>query len=285
MNTIKLTEFLKFSSDLLKGVANNPQLEARLIIADVLKIDRLNFISKPDLLMSKDQIKIIATHIRKRRAGQPLSLILGEKEFFSLNFKVNQYVLTPRPESEFLVERGIYHLEKMQSQKEKLKALDLGTGSGALACALASESAKKKINLAITASDVCELALKTAKENACRLNISDQISFVLSDWFSNIDEKFDLILCNPPYLMEKSTVGVETLYEPIKALYAGKDGLDAYRLIVKNLRNCLEDSGVFVGEFDPTAKGKLLELAEACQLKCSLFGETEPTSRFIEINL
>ena len=130
-----------------------------------------------------------------RNLGKPLSKIIGVKEFYSRQFFVNSYTLDPRPESELIVD-CVKKLKKIE--KNNLKILDLGTGSGCLLISIILEIKRK--NIYYVATDKCVKALEVAEKNAKKFGIEKKINFIQSDWFSNIREKFDLIVSNPPYI-------------------------------------------------------------------------------------
>lgn len=176
-----------------------------------------------------------AYEMAKRRAtGEPLWYVTGDTEFFGYTIKVDKRVLIPRPETEELVGHALDYIT------EKDSVLDLCTGSGAIAITVALKSGAK-----VTASDISEDALNVAKENA-ELN-GAAIDFIKSDMFSAINQKFSVIISNPPYIPEKE---IETLdkcvkdFEPKSALDGGEDGLDFYRIIAKESGKVLFDGGL-----------------------------------------
>ena len=165
----------------------------------------------------------------------PAQYIIGHAEFFGMQLKVDERVLIPRPETEELVE-----LILAENPKENLKVLDIGTGSGAIALALS----KSRPDWTITAADISQVALDLAMENAEIQNLN--IFLKKSDCFSEISEKYDIIVSNPPYISrrDESEVGLNVLHsEPHLALFADEDGLAIYRRIAEEVKNHLGDGG------------------------------------------
>jgi release factor glutamine methyltransferase len=190
----------------------------------------------------------------RRLRGEPVSYITGYREFYSLDFKVNRSTLIPRPETEFLVEQVI--LVRPSS------LLDIGTGCGNIAVCV-------KYNYpgcSITAVDISGEAVKTARSNADRLLGKHDISFIQSYYFSNLDKiKFDVIVSNPPYIksgdIEKLPKDIG-FYEPSLALDGGPDGLRAYKKIIDEAENYLEESGKIIFELDPDLLDGVSAIAE-----------------------
>jgi release factor glutamine methyltransferase len=173
----------------------------------------------------------------------PVQYIIGKTEFCGLDIIVNENVLIPRPETEVLVEKAV---ETAKSRGRGVRILDLCTGSGAIAIALT----KSIIDCKIVASDISVQALQVARENALRNGAAQNIKFVNSDLFGNIEGKFDIIVSNPPYIarFEFETLQKEVLKEPRIALDGGEDGLDFYRKIVRAAPGFLNPGGYLIFE-------------------------------------
>ena len=168
-------------------------------------------------------------------AHKPAQYIIGHADFFGIRLKVDERVLIPRPETEELVE-----LILAENSEESLKVLDIGTGSGAIALALA----KNRPDWSVSAADISQDALDLASENAKKQNL--QIFLKKSDCFTEISEKYDIIVSNPPYISRKdaSEVGLNILHsEPHLALFADEDGLAIYRRIAEDAKDYLKDGG------------------------------------------
>lgn len=168
-------------------------------------------------------------------AHKPAQYIIGQADFYGIQLKVDERVLIPRPETEELVE-----LILAENSEENLKVLDIGTGSGAIALALA----KNRPAWSVTAADISQDALDLANENAKNQNL--QIFLKKSDCFTEISEKYDIIVSNPPYISreDESEIGLNVLYsEPHLALFADEDGLAIYRRIAEDVTDYLKDGG------------------------------------------
>jgi len=179
--------------------------------------------------------------LRQRRLnGEPLAYILGEREFFGLNFTVSTATLIPRPDTELLVTEALQHLPAQGTAQTR--ALDLGTGSGAIALSLAHT----RPDISVTAVDASAAALEIATENAERLHCN-HVCLLQSDWFSalNEDERFDLIVSTPPSIAATDThlQPGALRFEPRSALASGEDGLDDLRHIIINTRTHLRPGG------------------------------------------
>ena len=199
---------------------------------------------------------LIEKHIRE---DMPLSHLVGFEYFYDRKFKVTKDVLSPRMETEELIYIVIEYVKT--TKKDSVKILDLCTGSGIIAITLKKELEIKSIEL--IASDISEEALEVAKENA-ELNNAD-IKFIQSDVFNDIDEKFDIIVSNPPYIDRKDEITMKTNvlnYDPHLALFAEEEGLYFYRKIVEEAKNYLKDSGVIFFEIGHDQREKILKLAD-----------------------
>lgn len=166
--------------------------------------------------------------VERRRAGEPIQYITGESEFYGLSFRVNRYVLIPRPETENLVEKAI----ELSRGFERQRIVDVGTGSGAIAVALASNLPDAHIY----ATDVSASALRVAQANAARNGVEERVVFHEGDLLTPVAGlHFDLVVSNPPYVAEgdRDSLSVEVRnYEPAQALFAGGDGLEVYRRLI-----------------------------------------------------
>lgn len=226
----------------LSSISNVPRLEAEVLLSFLLDIKRIKF-HTDDIDIDSKVMNKFKTMIESRFRGMPLAYLTGQKEFWSMNFFINQSVLVPRPETELLIENAI----EIFKNHESPNILELGTGSGIISIVLQKELS----NPDITAIDISEEALKIAKMNAEKHEISD-IRFVVSDWFSEImNEKFDLIISNPPYV-DRSKLSNEELFgidmEPEIALYSQNDGTSDLEFIIKKSPDYLKDGGWLILE-------------------------------------
>ncbi|WP_417320763.1 peptide chain release factor N(5)-glutamine methyltransferase [Emcibacter sp.] len=234
------------------------ELDARVLLAHVLGCTPMNVYLQQDRELTESEVGFLEKLLARRRQREPLSHILGEKEFWSLSFKVTPDVLTPRPDSETLIQAA---LDKIRDRTAPLRILDLGTGSGCLLLSLLSELQ----NASGLGLDISEAALAVARENAERLGLSERAIFIKSDWTSALarKEKFDVILSNPPYigLSEKESLPPEVReFEPERALYSGEEGLDDYRKLITRLPDFLAVDGFILFEIGAGQGASLKEL-------------------------
>jgi release factor glutamine methyltransferase len=232
----KLIELLKVSENLLreKGV-DNPRLNAELMLADVLKVDRINLYLDFEKPLNDEEISRYKEVIKRRLNKEPLQYILGFTEFWGLKFEVNSSVLIPRPETEMLVEKTI---DIIKSDKlENPKILEIGTGSGCIAVALG-----KSVNCNIEAIDINPKTLETAARNAAMHNVRNSISFLNKDIFKDYTNfnNFDLVLSNPPYIHPETYSRLQAeinQFEPRIAITDNKNGLTFYEKIIELSKN------------------------------------------------
>jgi len=222
----------------LASVSDSPALDAELLLARALGRDRSWLIAHRDDTPRAGARARADAWLARRAAGEPLAYITGTREFWSLEFEVTPAVLIPRPDTETLVERA---LELIPRDDDGCRVLDLGTGSGAIAVAIASE----RPAAVVTATDASVEALAVARRNAARL-VPGRIRFVESDWFAALgDERYDLIVSNPPYVEEQDPALADTAiaFEPRRALAAGADGLGDIQRIAAGLPAHLTPGG------------------------------------------
>jgi len=228
-----------------KGIEEAP-LDARLLISHIIPVTEIDFAINADQTVSNEQQNLIDILVQKREKRIPMSQIFGEKEFWSLSFKVTRDTLTPRPDSETLIEVA---LNEFEDKNATLSILDLGTGSGCLLLTLLSEL-KNATGLGM---DVSASAIKVANENATNLSLNNRATFLKSDWFEKLSKtkKFDLIIANPPYigLNEKPELTPEVCeHEPYSALFAGEEGLDDYRIIAADISSYMSEKSIIILE-------------------------------------
>lgn len=206
--------------------ATEASTDARILLQYVLNANHAWLITHENDTLSDGDYSAFQTLLKRRLAGEPIAYILGYREFYGLNLKVTPDTLIPRPDTETLVEAAL----AKTPQGQPTKVLDLGTGTGAIALAIA----KYRPDAQITATDASEGTLNIAKENARNLKIVN-VQFVLGDWFTALDQqKFDVIVCNPPYIEQEDThlSQGDLRFEPISALASGVDGLDDIRQVI-----------------------------------------------------
>jgi release factor glutamine methyltransferase len=207
--------------------------EARSLLQAVLRVDRAWLIAHDREVIAPEQQARFDAGLARRLAGEPLAYILGEREFFGLDFKVTPATLIPRADTELLVELAL--------QRQPTCVLDLGTGSGAVAWSIAHA----RPDSLVTAVDASAAALAVARENAVRLGLLN-VALVESDWFAALAGRtFDLIVSNPPYIAadDPHLVQGDLPFEPASALASGTDGLDDIRRIVAAAPDYLRAGG------------------------------------------
>ncbi|MBT07179.1 MAG: protein-(glutamine-N5) methyltransferase, release factor-specific [Rhodospirillaceae bacterium] len=218
---------------------NNPEAEARLLISVALEWSLEQVWLRAEAPICRNDQERIIKVLRRRLAHEPFAYISGKQEFWSLEYLVGKGCLIPRPDSECLIEAA---LEILPPCNVSTSVLDLGTGSGCLLLSLLSECPA----LWGVGVDISSKALEYAERNAAKFSLSDRALFIRSDWGSCLNFRFDLVLCNPPYVEagEVSALMPEVAhYEPAVALSGGRDGLDCYRLLAHRLPDLLTTDG------------------------------------------
>jgi release factor glutamine methyltransferase len=219
----------------LESRSDTARLDAELLMAEALHIDRDRLIlSPPDRPMPQRFWDML----ERRRQGEPVAYITGRRAFWNIELHLGPGVLVPRPDSEVLIAAAIEHFAGTDGPR---RILDLGTGPGTLLLA-ALDIWPVATGLGV---DVSRQALSYAAANARRLGFEARTKLVQGNWAEGLLETFDLILCNPPYVPEGTEVepGVRE-YEPDEALFAGREGLDAYRALAPQLSGLLNRAGL-----------------------------------------
>ena len=246
----KLSVVLAYVQNKLIEAGIDSRLEAQWLVAGTLKknLNDILFISS----ISSPEEQNIKKVLERRIKGEPLDKIFGEKEFYGLVFKVNTAVLSPRFETELLVEQVLLNIKD-----KKVDVLDVCTGSGAIAVAI-----KKNSSSSVSACDISQKALNVAKENAKNNNC--KIKFVKSDMFNDLktNQKYDIIVSNPPYIPTKDIESLDKEvknYDPKLALDGGTDGLDFYKIIANESFKFLKRDGMLfleigIGQADQVKK-------------------------------
>jgi len=230
-------------------------LEASIILSLVTGLDRSGQILNPSQILTKDNQANLDKYTERRLSGEPLDNIIGHREFYGLNFTVSKDVLSPRPETELLVDFVLERSEK----NDACKILDLGTGSGAITISILNARPKA----VAVATDISKAALDVAKSNARTHGVEDRIVFKQTHWFDDISGQHDFIVSNPPYIdavaMTELSKEVRD-FDPELALSGGPDGLEAYRIIVGGVQNFLSPKGKFAVEIGFDQAGSVTKL-------------------------
>lgn len=241
MNSIR--EALRKGAARMRDVSETPALDARVLLKHVLKKDDTYLLVHGDESLSKEEQNLYELFLQKREQGMPVAYITGVKEFMGMEFRVNEHTLIPRPDTEIAVTEA---LEAIRSYGYKM-VLDLCCGSGAIGLSLAASFEFTNVTL----SDINKEALDVASENAVRLGLKERVRIVYSDLFSSIEDTFDLIVSNPPYISGEDMKKLEKTvrdYEPHLALYGGDSGLDFYRSITQQAPRYLRENGMLIFE-------------------------------------
>jgi release factor glutamine methyltransferase len=235
------------------------RLDARVLTAHVLGREASLVLTHPETELSAADQDAAACLIARRARHEPVSRILGEKEFWSLTFRVTEATLTPRPETETLVEDALARIRASGREGEALRVLDLGTGTGCLLLAVLSEL-PRATGLGI---DISGDAVAVAADNAARLGLDGRARFQVGDWAAGLAGPFDLILSNPPYIAEtdRGALPPEVReFDPPAALFAGPGGLDAYAAIAPQAAALAAPGGIVVVELGQGQEGAVAEI-------------------------
>ncbi|MDC3091835.1 peptide chain release factor N(5)-glutamine methyltransferase [Rickettsiales bacterium] len=248
-----ISELVNIGRNYLKKYnIKNGKHESRLILSKGTGQNESQMIINNSIRVSENNKNKFLKDIYRRIAGKPVSRILGFREFYSRSFYINKYTLDPRPDSEKMVEIVIHLILKFK--KKKIKILDLGTGSGCLIISIILEAQKiGNYNLSCLGVDISKDALIIAEKNKVKHNLSHEVNFIQSDWFSNINQKFDIIISNPPYIKTKNITNLSDsvkFYDPYIALNGGSEGYDCFERISLELSQFLIKDGFFVVEID-----------------------------------
>lgn len=249
-------------ADLRSRSNETPRLDAEVMLAHVLGVDRIGLVTDAFRPLTKEELaRYRALHVR-RRAGEPVAYLRGMREFYGRPFQVDRRVLIPRPDTETLVDVA---LEATRAVSLAGAILDLCTGSGCVAITIAAE----RPTMRVIGTDLSEDALIVARDNAIRLGVADHTTFVAGDLFDALQaaDRFDAITANPPYIprQEVDELAVDIRrFEPHLALSGGDDGMDVTRRIVAGALARLEPEGTLaleVGAGQATDVGELLRAA------------------------
>ncbi|MBI2453161.1 peptide chain release factor N(5)-glutamine methyltransferase [Candidatus Peregrinibacteria bacterium] len=246
-----VTELIQRSSSVAKSKECVSYLECELLLAHVLNISRERLFVSYQERLSSHVIQKFYRFFHRLQQGEPLAYLLGEKQFYGLDFYVDRRVLIPRPETELLVDEILKF-----SFKSGFHIVDVGTGSGNIAISLAFNLRQKFDNFRITALDVCFDALKVCEKNIHRFQLSDKVFPLQNNLLEGLErESFDIIVANLPYIGTEiySFVSQSTYeYEPNRALFGGKDGLFYYRELFSQIVGKRHQPRFLIGEIGST---------------------------------
>ncbi len=238
-----------------------PRLEAEILLAHALDVDRLHLYMAPDKPLTSDERSLYRSVVKERQSGTPLQHVTGEVSFYGLRFRVDREALIPRSETEELLDQVI----KRAPRDREIRCLDLGTGTGVIAVCMARYLPQAQV----TAVDISPTALEMARENSKLNEVADRIEFIESDWFTNVEGKFDFIVSNPPYIRRDELADLPKEvreHEPSVALDGGTDGLEKIRLIAAQLRMYLQPDGVVLMEIGHEQGERVKKILESIEL-------------------
>ena len=241
---------------------DDPQREATLLLTRIGAIRLAELVAAPDAPLGEAAAQVAAAAAR-RFAGEPLSRILGRREFWGLELAISPEVLDPRPDTETIVEAALAVFAERRA--EPLRLLDLGVGSGALLCALLSELPATR-GLGV---DLSEGAAAVARANVAALGFADRAEIRLGDWAAGLSGRFDLIVANPPYVRSGDIAFLERetrVHDPRLALDGGADGLVAYRRLAPEIARLLAPGGRFFVEVGFDQAADVVSIARAAGL-------------------
>ncbi len=233
-------------------------LDARLLLQAACGLSHEQIIADADDVLDQRSIKIFEHYVSRRALFEPVSRILGSREFYGREFRVTPAVLDPRADTECVVDLALGLI------KDPCTFLDIGTGSGAIAITLCAERKDWKG----VASDVSQQALDVATDNASTHDVKHQLQFHCASWFDGVSERFDLIISNPPYIKSDAALMPDVKnFDPHLALFGGQDGLDAYRAIAKRAASHLKSNGFVVVEIGADQEVEVANIFAANRFK------------------
>jgi release factor glutamine methyltransferase len=249
-----VTRALADATRILSETSDTARLDAELLMAEALHIDRDQLLLRPP---DREPPKRFWTMVKRRTKGEPVAYITGRRAFWNIELHVGPGVLIPRPDSEVLISSAIEHFEATAGPA---RILDLGTGPGTLLLA-ALDLWPDAMGLGIDSS---RRALSYATANSRRLGFEKRARFKIGDWADGVEGPFDLILCNPPYVAQGEPLGPGVAeHEPDEALFAGPEGLDSIRRIAGDIPRLLAPGGFAAVEIGPAQGDAALELLQA----------------------
>lgn len=235
---------------------NSPTIDARILLIAATGATRNEIVTDPYREVSPEKITILDGFIARRLKREPVAHIVGKKAFWSLELLSDARALVPRPETEVIIDYAL----KRFDDGTKLRVLDIGTGSGAILLALLAE----RKNWTGIGTDKSEAALSLAQENAKMHSLEARAEFRNTNWADGIDESFDLIVSNPPYIPSKDIPHLDIDvkdYDPLDALDGGETGLDPYPILFARLGELLKPNGMFLFEFGINQAKDILKIA------------------------
>ncbi len=251
--------FVEAASVLRRAGIETAELDARLLLCHAAGLSHEAYVARAREALAPEAAGRLEAALRRRAAREPVSRIIGTREFYGRSFMVDASALDPRPDTETLIEAALDLIDANGGRQRPLSLLDLGTGTGCILLTLLAELPKARG----VGTDLAAEALSLAEANALRLGVAKRATFLASDWCEAIDGEFDLILSNPPYIAsgEIDRLAPEVAdYDPHLALDGGEDGLDAYRRIAAGAVRKLRRGGKILVEIGASQADEVASL-------------------------
>lgn len=262
---MKIKELINYGKNkLIENKIEDENIKTKVLLKYILNVDDFYLVIHNDENQDKEIETKFINCINELIEGKPLQYITHHQEFMNLDFYVDENVLIPQPDTEVLVLQTINIIKQYESGN--IKVLDLCTGSGAIAVSIAKVFKNQAVQ--VYASDISDKALEVAKKNSKKNDV--HINFINSNMFENIDEKFDIIVSNPPYI-ETETIkklSKDVQQEPHIALDGGFDGLEFYKIIASEYEKYLNDNGTLLLEIGYNQKQSVIELFINRNVEC-----------------
>ncbi|MFC2099956.1 peptide chain release factor N(5)-glutamine methyltransferase [Candidatus Bipolaricaulota bacterium] len=272
-----IREVLNWTRGYFKSAGiTQPRLEAEILLAHALDVDRLHLYLTPDKPLTTEERDRYRTVVKERQGGTPLQHLTGEVSFYGLRFRASKSALIPRPETEELLD----HALRLAARQRDIRCLDLGTGSGVIAICLARYLPRAQV----TALDISPAALQLAGENATMNEVDERIEFMKSDWFTHVTGRFDLIAANPPYVDRAELPGLPQEvrdHEPREALDGGTGGLEQIGRLLRGVPEHLAPGGHLLMEIGAAQGPQVVRMmTEAGLAEASVLADLSGKDRF-----
>lgn len=247
---------MKIYKNTLKQICKDYNIDIKelmLLLQHILNTSYYKLFFSEIIELSNIQYSTLIQYAKRRMNNEPISKIIGYKYFYNDKFFTNRNTLDPRPETELIVDLFINYFP---NKNENLQILDLGCGTGCIGLSIL----KLYNNAILHLSDISYSALVVAEQNATSLNLLNRCKLIQSNWFEKINDTYDVIVSNPPYICSAYNLDKEVLYDPPEALFAGADGMNAYNVILPNASKYLKSNGKLFVEigYDQSEKIKLI---------------------------
>jgi release factor glutamine methyltransferase len=257
-----LGDVLRAARQQIAGVCEDPSQEVRILAEWAFGLSRLELVTLEREFVAPHRLAMFETALARREKGEPVHRIIGARPFRSLHLALSKDTLEPRADTETLVDLALSHLAGRGGLERPFSILDLGTGTGAIGLALLAELP----NATALLTDISTDALATAAQNASANGLKDRAIFQQGSWFDGIEDRFDLVVSNPPYIPTSviATLDVEVReHDPLAALDGGPDGLAPYRMIATAAPDYLKDDAIIAVEIGHDQAASVTAIFEA----------------------